>query len=164
MAQFEKVLAKAEDETDAQATDLVKAEQKAELAEFDEDIPWDEREAELKKEEELSKVEQEIAMLDKELTPVERYAVNFIEIETDPMEELEIGEDDIENVKKDWELGRLKALKEEEERRAELEEDEMLYIYSRDDAYNQVFLSDIDQEKMPMWHRQHHHMMIMIST
>lgn len=151
MAQFEKVLAKAEDETDAQATDLVKAEQKAELAEFDEDIPWDEREAELKKEEELSKVEQEIAMLDKELTPVERYAVNFIEIETDPMEELEIGEDDIENVKKDWELGRLKALKEEEERRAELEEDEMLYIYSRDDAYNQVFLSDIDQEKMPMW-------------
>lgn len=29
-------------------------------------------------------------------------------------------------------------MKEEEERRAELEEDEMLYIYSRDDAYNQV--------------------------
>ncbi|XP_061196592.1 helicase domino-like [Saccostrea echinata] len=138
MAQFEKVLAKAEDETDAQAVDLVKAEQKAELAEFDENIPWDEREAELKKEEELSKVEQEIAMLDKELTPVERYAVNFMELEMDPMEELEMGEEDIENVKKDWELGRLKALKEEEERRAELEEDEMLYIYYRDDTYNQV--------------------------
>jgi E1A-binding protein p400 len=61
------VLAKAEDETDVQAADLVKAEQKAELAEFDENIPWDEREAELKKEEELSKVEQEIAMLDKEV-------------------------------------------------------------------------------------------------
>ncbi|XP_062606790.1 helicase domino-like isoform X2 [Saccostrea cucullata] len=151
MAQFEKVLAKAEDETDAQAVDLVKAEQKAELAEFDENIPWDEREAELKKEEELSKVEQEIAMLDKELTPVERYAVNFMELEMDPMEELEMGEEDIENVKKDWELGRLKALKEEEERRAELEEDEMLYIYYRDDTYNQVFLSDVDQEKMPLW-------------
>lgn len=51
---------------------------------------------------------------------------------------LNASKDDIENVKKDWELGRLKALKEEEERRAELEEDEMLYIYSRDDAYNQV--------------------------
>ncbi|XP_022342498.2 helicase domino-like isoform X2 [Crassostrea virginica] len=151
MAQFEKVLSKAEDETDVQAADLVKAEQKAELAEFDENIPWDEREAELKKEEELSKVEQEIAMLDKELTPVERYAVCFMELEMDPVDEAEMGEDDIENVKKDWELGRLKALKEEEERRAELEEDEMLYIYSRDDAYNQVFLSDIDQEKMPMW-------------
>lgn len=51
---------------------------------------------------------------------------------------LNTSKDDIEIVKKDWELGRLKALKEEEERRAELEEDEMLYIYSRDDAYNQV--------------------------
>ena len=35
-------------------------------------------------------------------------------------------------------MNRLKALKEEEERRAELEEDEMLYTYSRDDAYQQV--------------------------
>ena len=42
------------------------------------------------------------------------------------------------NAKKDWELNRLKALKEEEERRLELEEDEMLYTYSRDDAYQQV--------------------------
>ena len=41
-------------------------------------------------------------------------------------------------MKKDWELNRLKALKEEEERRAEMEEDEMLYTYSRDDAYQQV--------------------------
>lgn len=41
-------------------------------------------------------------------------------------------------MKKDWELNRLKALKEEEEKRAELEEDEMLYTYSRDDAYQQV--------------------------
>lgn len=35
-------------------------------------------------------------------------------------------------------MNRLKALKEEEERRAEMEEDEMLYTYSRDDAYQQV--------------------------
>ena len=40
--------------------------------------------------------------------------------------------------KEEWELGRLKIMKEEEERRAELEEDEMLFTYSRDDAYNQV--------------------------
>ena len=59
----------AEDETDIQAANVVKAEQKAELAEFDENIPWDEREAELKREkdEELSKVEQELAMLEKEV-------------------------------------------------------------------------------------------------
>ena len=47
-------------------------------------------------------------------------------------------QEDIENAKKDWELNRLKALKEEEERRLEFEEDEMLYTYSRDDAYQQV--------------------------
>lgn len=47
-------------------------------------------------------------------------------------------QDDIENAKKEWELGRLKALKEEEERRLEVEEDEMLFTYTRDDAFNQV--------------------------
>ena len=40
--------------------------------------------------------------------------------------------------KEEWELTRLKALRQEEERRAELEEDEMLFTYSRHDAYNQV--------------------------
>lgn len=38
--------------------------------------------------------------------------------------------------KNNWELARLKALKEEEELRAEFEDDEMLYTYARDD--NQV--------------------------
>lgn len=60
-------LCKAEDETDAIAVKLVKAEQKAELAEFDETIPWDEKEAESKKDEEVSKVELELAQLDKEV-------------------------------------------------------------------------------------------------
>ena len=46
---------------------VVKAEQKAELAEFDENIPWDEREAELRKRAEVSKVEMELAKLDKEV-------------------------------------------------------------------------------------------------
>ncbi|XP_052073827.1 helicase domino-like isoform X2 [Mytilus californianus] len=150
--QFEKALAKTEDDTDAVAVEQVKAEQKAELAEFDENIPWDEREAERKREEEESKVEMELAMLEKELTPVERYAVNFMEDEMDPLaEELQIAEEDIENAKKEWELGRLKALKEEEERRLEVEEDEMLFTYTREDAFNQVFKSDVDQEKMTMW-------------
>ncbi|XP_063395970.1 helicase SRCAP-like isoform X4 [Mytilus trossulus] len=152
ITQFEKALAKTEDDTDAVAVDQVKAEQKAELAEFDENIPWDEREAERKREEDESKVEMELAMLEKELTPVERYAVIFMEDEMDPLaEELQIAEEDIQNAKKDWELGRLKALKEEEERRLEVEEDEMLFTYTREDAFNQVFKSDVDQEKMTMW-------------
>ncbi len=37
-------------------------------------------------------------------------------------------------MKKDWELTRLKQLKEEEERKAELEEDEMLYAYTKSEV------------------------------
>ena len=44
---------------------MVRAEQKAELAEFDEDIPWDEKE-ELRREQQVSKVEMELALIDKE--------------------------------------------------------------------------------------------------
>lgn len=63
-----KALCKAEDETDALAATQVQAEQKAELAEFDENIPWDEREADIRKEEEeVSRVEIELAMIDKEV-------------------------------------------------------------------------------------------------
>uniref|UniRef100_A0A2C9JZS6 Helicase domino n=1 Tax=Biomphalaria glabrata TaxID=6526 RepID=A0A2C9JZS6_BIOGL len=152
LSQFEQALCKAEDETDALAATQLQAEQKAELAEFDENIPWDEREAEIRKEEEeVSKVEIELAMIDKELTPIERYAVSVMEAQLEPetAEELKIAEEDIENSKKDWELARLKALKEEEERRAELEEDEMLYVYAKDES--QMFVSGYDGAEMPMW-------------
>lgn len=44
----------------------------------------------------------------------------------------------MEAAKKDWELGRLQKLKEEEERKAEMEDDDILYTYSREDAYNKV--------------------------
>ena len=54
----------AEDEADVAATKAVKAEQKAEVAEFDENIPWDEAEAALKaSSEETSKVRSRIAYL-----------------------------------------------------------------------------------------------------
>ena len=51
---------------------MARAEQSAELAEFDEEIPWDEREAELKqsRDQELSRLEQELAMLEKEVSRV----------------------------------------------------------------------------------------------
>jgi len=61
-------LGAAEDETDIQAANVARAEQKAELAEFDENIPWDEREVNAKRErEEQSRVEMELALLDKEV-------------------------------------------------------------------------------------------------
>jgi len=49
---------------------VARAELKAELAEFDENIPWDEREqnAKQREREEQSKVEMELAMLDKEVS------------------------------------------------------------------------------------------------
>ncbi|XP_013379688.1 helicase SRCAP [Lingula anatina] len=137
-SQLEQALCDAEDETDVQAAKIVHAEQKAELAEFDETIPWDETEAARREEE--SKVEKELSMLENELMSVERYAVKFVESQIEPfnVEELKQAEDAIDSAKKDWELNRLKALKEEEERRLEIEEDEMLFTYSRDDACNQV--------------------------
>lgn len=67
--QIEQALCNAEDETDVQAAKFVAAEQQAELAEFDENIPWDEKEeASRREEEEVSKVEQELAMLEKEVS------------------------------------------------------------------------------------------------
>ncbi|XP_074640439.1 helicase domino-like isoform X2 [Tubulanus polymorphus] len=146
---LEQALTNAEDETDVQAAKTAKAEQCAELAEFDESIPWDEKEAE-RKEEEISKVEQELALLDKELTPVERYAVTFLEEEMEPSEEMENVEEQIIDIKKEWELARLKEMKEEEERRAALEEDDMLFTYSHSTA-SQPFINDLDGEHMPLW-------------
>lgn len=65
---FLQALCKAEDETDVLAADQLRAEQKAELAEFDENIPWDEKEADRKKDDEdVSKVEMELALLEKEV-------------------------------------------------------------------------------------------------
>ena len=48
------------------AAEKVKAEQKAELVEFDENVPWDEQEA-VNKGDQDSTVEKELAMLDKEV-------------------------------------------------------------------------------------------------
>lgn len=62
-------LGEAEDESDIQAANVARAEKKEELAEFDESIPWDEREVNAKRErEEQSKVEMELALLDKEVS------------------------------------------------------------------------------------------------
>lgn len=47
-------------------------------------------------------------------------------------------QEEIEAQKKDWELGRLQALREEEERRAQLEDNDVPFTYTREDASNQV--------------------------
>ncbi|KAG7492996.1 hypothetical protein MATL_G00021200 [Megalops atlanticus] len=102
---LEQALCRAEDEEDIVAASQAKAEQVAELAEFNESIPFEEagegmvREQE---EEELSKAEQEIAALVEQLTPIERYAMNFLEASLEDVckEELKQAEEQVEAARK----------------------------------------------------------------
>uniref|UniRef100_T1JC71 Helicase domino n=1 Tax=Strigamia maritima TaxID=126957 RepID=T1JC71_STRMM len=166
-AQLEHALANAEEDMDVQATKTAKAEAAAELAEFDESIPYD---GDSRLEDETSKVEEELGALTSQLTPVERYAMKFLESIQEPfsLEQLKQAEEEIEAQKKDWELGRLQALKEEEQRRALMEDDDVPFTYNREDANNQVpkskkhqdstnirkpavYLSQNGQEQMMIW-------------
>ncbi|XP_071946523.1 helicase domino-like isoform X2 [Antedon mediterranea] len=149
--QLEQALSKAEDETDVQAASMAHAEQVAELAEFDETIPFDGEEKSINKEE-PSRVEIELAQLDEQLTPIEKYALVFLESTVAPLtdDQLVEAEEQVEIAKKEWELSHLQALKEEEERKAEMEEDEIFYTYTREDAYNKIYISQTNKI-MPMW-------------
>ncbi|KAK6637968.1 hypothetical protein RUM44_008392 [Polyplax serrata] len=136
---LESALAAAEDESDVQAARTAKAEAAAELAEFDENIPIDDDTAHV--EAEISKAEMEVNLLVEQLTPIERYAMRFVEENEAAWsaEQLAAAEAQIEQQKREWELGRLQALKAEEERRMQEEElDEDLLTYSREDSTNQV--------------------------
>ncbi|XP_067010530.2 helicase domino [Anabrus simplex] len=153
---LESALAAAEDESDVQAAKTAKAEAAADLAEFDENIPLEEGEngTAVSAEPEISKAELEVENLVKQLTPVERYAMQFMEeIEgVAAAEQLAAAEAQIEQQKREWEQNRLQALRDEEERRSKLEEDdEELLTYSREDALNQVWVSDNQKEQMPIW-------------
>ncbi|XP_071446621.1 helicase domino isoform X2 [Hetaerina americana] len=148
---LESALAAAEDETDVQAARTAKAEAAADLAEFDESIPLEEGAAQIEQGEEMSKAEMEIQNIISQLTPLERYAMKYLE-ESDAWsaEQLAAAEAEIEQQKREWELGRLRALQEEEERRACSTDDEMI-TFSREDADNQVWVSQDSREQMPMW-------------
>ncbi|KAG8223943.1 hypothetical protein J437_LFUL003751 [Ladona fulva] len=135
---LESALAAAEDETDVQAARTAKAEAAADLAEFDESIPLEDGAGGTEQGEEMSKAEMEIQTIISQLTPLERYAMKYLE-ESDAWsaEQLAAAEAEIEQQKKEWELGRLRALQEEEERRACSTDDEII-TFSREDAENQV--------------------------
>uniref|UniRef100_A0A1A9V1Z9 Helicase domino n=1 Tax=Glossina austeni TaxID=7395 RepID=A0A1A9V1Z9_GLOAU len=152
---FENALAAAEDEQDVQAAKTAKAEAAADLAEFDENIPLDETIAtEGVCNVELSKADLEMQNLVKQLSPIERYAMRFVE-ETGAAwtaEQLRAAEEEIEAQKREWEANRLAALQKEEEMlKQEAETAEELLTYSRKDATNQIWLSSNTMEEMPMW-------------
>ncbi|XP_057253357.1 helicase SRCAP-like, partial [Pezoporus wallicus] len=91
---LEQALCGAEDPEDIRAASQARAERVAAMAEFSES---------LSPEEELSKAEQEIAALVGQLTPIERYAMNFLEasLEDVSREELKQAEEQVEAARKD---------------------------------------------------------------
>ncbi|XP_025163314.1 helicase domino isoform X6 [Harpegnathos saltator] len=149
---LESALAAAEEDLDVQAAKTAKAEAVADLAEFDENIPLDDADRD---DAQVSKAEQEVQHLVSQLTPIERYAMRFIEESEGSFStaQLAAAERELEEQKKEWELDRLRALREEEERRMRLAEDdeEKPLTFGREDAQNQIWLSEHTMEQMPMW-------------
>ncbi|XP_034715453.1 helicase SRCAP isoform X2 [Etheostoma cragini] len=109
---LEQALCRAEDEEDIVAASQAKAEQVAELAEFNENIPLDDG-GEQEEVEELSKAEQEIAALVEQLTPIERYAMNFLEASLEDVckEELKQAEEQVEAARKGLDQAKEEGLK-----------------------------------------------------
>ncbi|XP_055613145.1 helicase domino isoform X2 [Uranotaenia lowii] len=150
---FESALAAAEDDQDVQAAKCAKAEASADLEEFDENIPLD-QDQQKDRPPEKSKAEKELENLVKQLSPIERYAMRFVEDTegTWTAVQLKAVEAEIEQQKRDWEANRLAQQKREEEaaRQLEAEENDLL-TFSREDANNQIWISENTMEKMPMW-------------
>ncbi|AWP06702.1 putative E1A-binding protein p400 [Scophthalmus maximus] len=100
--------------------------------------------------EEPAQIEELNAVME-QLTPIERYALHYLEY-------LHISDDEtalkerLENSKRGWELQQLQRLKEEE--RQMMEGDEDLFTYTREDAYNMEYVFDAEDghtEIMPLW-------------
>ncbi|XP_068168040.1 E1A-binding protein p400 isoform X2 [Antennarius striatus] len=99
--------------------------------------------------EEPSHIEELNAVMD-QLTPIERYALHYLEF-------LHVSDDHtalkerLEASKKSWELQRLQTLKEEEE---EVPEGDELFTYTREDAYNMEYVFEAEDghtEVMSVW-------------
>ncbi|KAG5346196.1 DOM Helicase, partial [Acromyrmex charruanus] len=121
MGALESALAAAEEDLDVLAAKTAKAEAVADLAEFDENIPLEEAD---KDDSQVSKAEQEVQNLIAQLTPIERYAMKFVEESEGAFSaaQLAAAERELEEQKKEWELDRLRALREEEERQSNHED------------------------------------------
>ncbi|XP_075961080.1 E1A-binding protein p400 isoform X3 [Anarhichas minor] len=96
---------------------------------------------------------EELNAIMEQLTPIERYALHYLEY-------LHISDDEtalkerLECSKRGWELQQLQKLKEEEEERHITEGDEDLFTYTREDAYNMEYVFDAEDghtEIMPLW-------------
>ncbi|XP_076010162.1 E1A-binding protein p400 isoform X3 [Genypterus blacodes] len=130
-----------------------KAEQKKEEEEFtDTETMEKDKETEKQVKEEPAQIEELNAVME-QLTPIERYALHYLEY-------LHISEDEsalkerLECFKKSWEIQQLQKLKAEEVEQQLMEGDEDLFTYTREDAYNMEYVFDAEDghtEIMPLW-------------
>ncbi|CAF1168843.1 unnamed protein product [Rotaria sordida] len=135
--EFEEALASVEDEIDRQAANELNKEVQAELTEFNEDEINHLHEDQLieKQKQKMKTIEENLKTFDEQLRPIERYALRYIEANRDDHQTSQSSSNihlDTEQIRKDWQLSRLKALKEQEEKQFEQEDDEMMYTYIRD--------------------------------
>ncbi|XP_066466184.1 E1A-binding protein p400 isoform X10 [Tiliqua scincoides] len=99
---------------------------------------------------------QELVAVMGQLTPIEKYALNFLELFHVSADESESKENEVEvkTSKKAWESHHLKELKEQEEKMLLDAEEEELLTYTREDAYNKEYIyegPDGQTEIMPLW-------------
>uniref|UniRef100_A0A8C3C6U5 E1A binding protein p400 n=1 Tax=Cairina moschata TaxID=8855 RepID=A0A8C3C6U5_CAIMO len=97
---------------------------------------------ETKYNEEPSPLQELVAVVD-QLTPIEKYALNY----------LELFHVELKTVKKAWEVQHMKELKEKEQKMLWDDEEELL-TYTREDAYNKEYVyegPDGQTEIMPLW-------------
>uniref|UniRef100_A0A672TAS9 E1A binding protein p400 n=1 Tax=Sinocyclocheilus grahami TaxID=75366 RepID=A0A672TAS9_SINGR len=102
--------------------------------------------------EEASQLEELTAVME-QLTPIERYALHYLEY-------LHISEDEqvikerLEAAKRGWEQQQQQKIKVEKEEQMILEDEEDLFTYTREDAYNMEYVfenEDGQTEIMPLW-------------
>ncbi|XP_050430386.1 helicase domino isoform X2 [Adelges cooleyi] len=111
---FETALAAAEDETDVVAAKIAKEEAVADLAEFDEAIPIDDQNDTTK----LSKADLEVQALEKQLSPLEKWAMSYVESSDMDWaaQQIAAAEAELEHQKREWKVEQQEAAKRTEER------------------------------------------------
>ncbi|XP_077943063.1 E1A-binding protein p400 isoform X6 [Gasterosteus aculeatus] len=117
------------------------------------DSTEDDQEPENQAKEEPTQKEELNAIME-QLTPIERYALHYLEYLHISDDETALKEQ-LECSKRGWELQHLQKLKEEEkEEQHIMEGDEDLFTYTREDAYNMEYVFDAEDghtEIMPLW-------------
>ncbi|XP_064128074.1 E1A-binding protein p400 isoform X2 [Loxodonta africana] len=109
----------------------------------------------LRLQEEPSQLE-ELADFMEQLTPIEKYALNYLELFHTSIEQDKerTSEDAAMASMKEWEAQNAKTLQEREARAREEDPEEELLTYTRDDAYNMEYIyedADGQTEIMPLW-------------